>query len=79
MENIQHKNNETPEVTEEIRTNLPIGKNRTLIKKKRNRPRHKLKRTRIKIITFDIHETRRTVIYKKLPRRLILQEMNTTK
>ena len=66
-------------MTKKIRTSLLIERNETFIKKKRDRPRHKSKETRIKIIILNIYETRETVIYKRLPRRLALQEMNTTK
>ena len=79
MKNKQHGNNETLEVTERIRIGLSIKKNRTLIKKRRDRPRHKSKETRIKIIVSNTHEIRETTIHKKLPRRLVLQEMNTIK
>ena len=64
---------------ERIRIDLSIKKNETLVKKKRDRSRHKPKEIRIKTIVPDIHEIRRTVIYKKLLRRLVLQEMNTIK
>ena len=79
MRNKQHKNNETLEVTKKIQTGLSIRKNEISIKKRRDRPRHKSKKIRIKIIVSNTYEIRRTTIYKRLPRRLALQEMNTIK
>ena len=79
MRNKQYENSKTLGVVRKIRTDLSIKKNKTLIKKKRNRSRYKSKEVRIKIIVSDIYETRETIIYKELSRRPTLQEMNTTK
>ena len=68
MRSKQYKNNETLEMIREIRTNILIKEDETLDKKKRSKSRHNLKRIRTKIITSNIHETRETVIYKRLSR-----------
>ena len=68
MRNKQSRNNETLEMIKKIRTSILIKKNGTLDKKKRGELRYNSKRTRIKIITSNIHETRETTIHKKLPR-----------
>ena len=66
-------------MTKEIRTSILIKRNEILDKKKRSKLRHNIKRIEIKIIISNIHETRETIIYKRLSRRFTLQEMNTTK
>ena len=62
-----------------MRIGLSVKRDETPIKKKRNKLRHKSERIRIKIILSNIHEIRETTIYKRLSRRLTLQEMNTIK
>ena len=79
MRNKQYKNNEILEVTKRIRTSLSIRKNEILTKKKRDKLRHKSKKTETEIIISSTYETRETTIHKRLPRRSVLQEMNTIK
>ena len=70
MRNEQYKNDRTFELIKEVRTDILIKRNKAFNKKKRSGPRHNLKGTRIKTITLDIYEIRKTIIHKKLPRRL---------
>ena len=70
MGNEQYGNNGTTGLTKRIRTDIPIKENRTPVKKRRSRPCHKPKETGTETITSDIHKTRRTTVYKELPRRL---------
>ena len=72
MRNKQYKNNRTLKMIKEVRTGIPIKRNKTLDKKKRNELRYNLKRIRIKIITSNIYKTREIIIHKRLPRRLTL-------
>ena len=64
MENKQYEYNKTLEVTERIRTGLSIRRDETLVKKRRNGPRHKSKKTRIKVIVSNIYKTRETTVLK---------------
>ena len=57
---------------EKIRTDISIKEDETFNKKKRSKLRYNSKRTRTKILVFNIHKTRKTTIYKKLSRRLTL-------
>ena len=65
----QYENDETIELTIEIRTSISIKENRILVKKKRSESRYKLKEVRIEIIISNIHEIWETTVYKELPRR----------
>ena len=71
IKNKQHRNDGTLEMTKKIRTDVSIKKDDTLDKKERSELRHNSERIEIKIITFNTHETRETIIYKRLPRRSI--------
>ena len=66
-------------MTEKIRVDILVKRNETFIKKKRNKLRHSLKEIRVETFVLNIYKTRETTIYKRLSRRLILQEMNTIK
>ena len=70
MENEQYENDRTFELTKEVRTDILIKRNEVFNKKKRSGPRHSLKKIRIQIITFNIHETREIIVHKKLSRQL---------
>ena len=72
MENKQYKNNRTSEMTKRVRTDFSIRKNRTSIKKRRDRSRHRSEEVRTEIIISNIYETWETVIYKRLFRRSTL-------
>ena len=68
MKSTQYGNDETLEMTKRIRTSLSIKKDETLTKERRNRPCHKSKKTRIKIIISNTYEIRETIIHKRLSR-----------
>ena len=63
----------------EVWTDILIKEDETFNKKKKSRLYHNSKRIRIKILVFNIYKTRETTIYKRLLKRLTLQEINTTK
>ena len=68
MENKQHNNDRVFEMIKKVRIDLSVKENETFIKKRENRSCHNLKEIRTEIIVSNIHETRRTIIYKKLSR-----------
>ena len=57
MEFEQYRNDETIELTIEIRIGISIEENETLVKKRRSGPRYKSKEVRTKIIISNIYET----------------------
>ena len=59
-------------MTKEIRIDILIKRDETLNKKKRNKLCHNFKRIRTKILVLNINKTRKTIIYKRLSRRLTL-------
>ena len=66
-------------MTEEVRGDILIREDETLNKKKRSELYYNFERIRTKTLVSDIYKTRETTIYKRLSRRLTLQEMNTIK
>ena len=66
MENKQHDNDGTLEMTKRIRVSILIKENETFNKKKESKLYYTSKRTRIKILISNIYKTRETIIYKRL-------------
>ena len=62
------KKDDILEMIKEIRTSILIKKDDILDKKKRSKLRYNSKRIETKIIIFNIYETRKVTIYKRLSR-----------
>ena len=71
IENKQHDNNRTLEMTKEIRVSVLIKGNRTLDQEKRSKSCYNSKRIKTKTLISNIHKIRRTKIHKRLSRRPI--------
>ena len=70
MRNKQHNNNETLEMTKEIRISISIKRNRIPDQERRSKLYYNFKRIRTKILIFNTYKIRKTIIYKRLSRRL---------
>ena len=56
----------------EVRTSILIKKNGILDEKRRSESRHNSEEIRTKTIISNIYETRKTIVYKRLPQRFTL-------
>ena len=79
MGNEQYRDHETLRLVKRIWISILIKENKTFNKKEKNELYDNSKKTRIKIVVSDTYETREIIVYKRLSRRSILQEMNTIK
>ena len=59
-------------MTRGLRISILIKRNKTLVEKRRSRPRYSSEETETKIIISNTHETGEVIVYKRLSRRSTL-------